>query len=78
VYDHPERFSITRSWLRPGGNVYDYECNAGMTPQQARQALSENMLFLRSFASSTPQLGDFRFRDHALLLYSRQDAARRF
>jgi anaerobic magnesium-protoporphyrin IX monomethyl ester cyclase len=77
VFDHPERFAISRSWLRPGGGVYDFECASGMTQQQARQALGENMLFLRSFANSAPQQGDFRFRDHALLLYSRQDAARR-
>jgi hypothetical protein len=48
-----------------------------MTRQDVRQAFSENIPFLRSFASCRLELGDFWFRDHLLLIYSHRDGTDR-
>jgi len=74
VYDHPERFDITRMWRKPTPLIYDYECRRGMSPADARAALDEARPFFRSFAAGKAlEKGDFRFRDHMLLFYCRDE-----
>ena len=76
AFDHPEKFSITRTWPADTPGLYRFECSSGMTRQEAQQNFSQNIMFLRSFANPLPELGDFRFRDHLLLIYSKAAAAR--
>ena len=71
VYDHPEKFSITRSW--PAGQTPDrdwceFECAAGMTRKEAEQAFAKATPFFNSFHHYSPRLS--YLRDHALLIYS--------
>lgn len=74
VFDDPARFSITRMWPKAGGALYDFECSAGMSRAEARRALDDARPFFRSFAAGKElEKGDFRFRDHMLLLYCRDD-----
>jgi hypothetical protein len=71
VFDNPARFSITRTWPAETPGLYRFECSSGMSRQEVQEAFARNIPFLRSFGSPLPELGDFRFRDHLLLLYSR-------
>jgi radical SAM superfamily enzyme YgiQ (UPF0313 family) len=74
VFDNPEKFSITRMWLKRNTLLYGFETSRGMTREEAKRALDEARPFFRSFATGKElELGDFRFRDHMLLLYSRDD-----
>ena len=75
VFNEPQKFSITRYRASNTHGIYDFECSTGMTRQESREAFNQNILFLRSFATDTPELGDAKFRDHLLLLYSHQGAA---
>jgi hypothetical protein len=75
AFDHPDKFSITRTWPADTPGLYRFECSSGMTRQEAQQSFAQNIMFLRSFASPLPELGDFRFRDHLLLIYSNDVAA---
>ena len=76
VFNEPQKFSITRYRTSNTPGVYEFGCSAGMTRQESREAFNKNILFLRSFATDTPELGDAKFRDHLLLLYSHQEAAK--
>ena len=71
AFDHPDKFSITRTWPAETPGVYRFECSSGMTRQEVQQNFAQNILFLRGFGSPLPELGDFRFRDHMLLIYSK-------
>lgn len=71
VFDNPGKFSITRTWPSEIPGLYRFECSSGMGRQEVQQAFAQNIPFLRSFGSPLPELGDFRFRDHLLLIYSR-------
>ncbi len=71
VFEHPEKFSITRCAPTAVPLLYQFECASGMNRQEVRQAFAENISFLRKFGSDFTEFGDFRFRDHALLIYSR-------
>jgi anaerobic magnesium-protoporphyrin IX monomethyl ester cyclase len=76
VFDNPEKFAITRMKTE-GGVLYDFDCAQGMTRAAARRALDEARPFFRSFATGKELAkGDFRFRDHMLLLYCRNEKAR--
>ena len=75
AFDHPDKFSITRAWPAETLGVYRFECSSGMTRPEVQEAFKQNIPFLRSFGSPVPELGDFRFRDHLLLLYSKPAVA---
>ena len=71
VYDHPEKFSITRSW--PAGQTPDrdwceFECASGMTRKEAQQAFAKAVPYFNNFYHYSPRLS--YLRDHALLVYS--------
>jgi len=77
VFDNPEKFGITRMKTE-GGVLYDFDCTLGMTRAAARRALDSARPFFRSFAAGKAiEKGDFRFRDHMLLLYCRDEDKRR-
>ncbi len=70
---NPEKFAITRMKTE-GGVLYDFDCARGMSRAAARRALDEARPFFRSFATGKELAkGDFRFRDHMLLLYCRNE-----
>jgi radical SAM superfamily enzyme YgiQ (UPF0313 family) len=69
IFDHPEKYSITRHWPLEGSSVFGYECSAGMTREEALGAIDRVLPALRSFDGPTTDLPDFRSRDHLLLLY---------
>jgi anaerobic magnesium-protoporphyrin IX monomethyl ester cyclase len=74
VFDDPEKFGVTKLWVKPSGFIYDFECSTGMNREQARKALDDARPFFRSFAAGKElEQGDFRFRDHLLLMYCRDD-----
>jgi radical SAM superfamily enzyme YgiQ (UPF0313 family) len=74
VFDHPEKFSIARTW--PAGEPplrswYEFECSRGMNKQEATHAFTQALPLMRSFNPFSTHLGSFR--DHAILVYGRQD-----
>jgi hypothetical protein len=84
IFEHQERFGITRSWMvkdTPTGGRWGYEVSSGMSQQQAAQAFVAVLPFLRVFNPYARYLGNYR--DHALLIYDRRGdqlrpAARQF
>ena len=75
IFDHPERFSITRYWPSTNPTLFRFETSQGMTSAEAHETLEQTKPFLRSFDSPLPQHSDCRSRDHLLLLYSHEDGA---
>jgi hypothetical protein len=72
IFDMPERFGITKVWLKKEddfGGRWGYECSTGMSAEEALQAFRSVLPFLRVFNPYAPKLGNFR--DHALLVYDR-------
>jgi hypothetical protein len=71
IFEHQERFQITRSWLikdTPSGGRWGYECKSGMSMERAKEAFVTVLPFLRVFNPYARYAANFR--DHALLLYS--------
>jgi radical SAM superfamily enzyme YgiQ (UPF0313 family) len=73
VYDHPERFSIVRMRPRATDKTFDFECSVGMDRPRVERAFEAARPFLRSFSGHPRVNGDFKFRDHTLLFYCRED-----
>jgi anaerobic magnesium-protoporphyrin IX monomethyl ester cyclase len=72
IFEHQERFSITRSWLlrdTPSGGRWGYECSSGMTMERVREVFISSLPFLRVFNPYARVVANFR--DHALLLYGK-------
>jgi hypothetical protein len=84
IFEHQERFGITRSWLirdTSSGGRWGYECSSGMSMERVREVFISSLPFLRVFNPYARVVANFR--DHALLLYSKQGSqlrpeARRF
>jgi hypothetical protein len=73
IFEHQERFGITRSWLiqdTPTGGRWGYECSSGMTMQKKRDVFISVLPFLRMFNPYARLVASFR--DHALLIYGRK------
>lgn len=78
IFEHPERFGITRKWMvrdTPTGGRWGYEVASGMSPAEVAQAFAASLPLLRSFNPYARHLDNFR--DHALLIYDRRGAALR-
>ncbi len=72
IFEHAERFGITRKWLirdTPTGGRWGYEVSGGMSQQQAVQAFANSLPFLRVFNPYARFLANYR--DHALVIYDR-------
>jgi hypothetical protein len=70
IFEHQERFGITRSWLiqdTPTGGRWGYECSSGMSAERAREVFISVLPFLRAFNPYAQFVANFR--DHALLMY---------
>jgi hypothetical protein len=84
IYDAPQRFGITRVWLKrddASGGRWGYETASGMSAEQAKEVFISALPFLRVFSPFARMLASFR--DHALLIYDKvghllQPGARRF
>jgi radical SAM superfamily enzyme YgiQ (UPF0313 family) len=73
IFEHAERFGITRKWLvkdTPTGGRWAYEVSSGMSQQQAVEAFAAVLPFLRVFNPYARFLGNYR--DHALIIYDRR------
>jgi hypothetical protein len=74
IFDCPEKFSITRTWSAGGPplqNWCEFECRHGMTKDESCQAFTQALPLMRGFNPFSTYLT--YFRDHALLIYARQD-----
>jgi hypothetical protein len=72
IFEHQERFGITRSWLvrdTPTGGRWGYEMSSGMSQQRAAEVFASVQPFLRAFNPYARFLANYR--DHALLVYDR-------
>jgi hypothetical protein len=73
IFEHAERFGITRKWLvrdTSTGGRWGYEVSSGMSMEQAVNAFSNSLPFLREFNPYARFLGNYR--DHALLIYDKR------
>jgi hypothetical protein len=73
IFEHPEKFGITRKWLvrdNPTGGRWGYEVSSGMSQQRAAEVFASVLPFLRVFSPYARYLGNYR--DHALLIYDRR------
>ena len=74
VFDNPAQFGVSNIKPKQTPLLYDFECSAGMSREQAKKVLDEARPFFRSFAAGKAlEKGDFRFRDHMLLLYCKDE-----
>jgi hypothetical protein len=72
IYEHQERFGITRTWLlrdTPGGERWGYSCDSGMTMERVKEVFISVLPFLREFNPYARYVANFR--DHALLIYQK-------
>jgi hypothetical protein len=84
IFEHAERFGITRKWLTkdsPTGGRWGYEVSSGMSQERAVEVFSASLPLLREFNPYARFLANYR--DHALLIYDRRGnelkpGARRF
>ena len=72
IFLNPSRYGITRIIDRPQRDpvsiAYDYEVNRGLTPDEARAEMREDLPLLASIGRS-PYFG--QFREHLLIFASR-------
>jgi hypothetical protein len=71
IFEHQERFEITRSWMirdTPSGGRWGYECKRGMSMERVKEAFVTVLPLFRVFNPYARYAANFR--DHALLLYS--------
>jgi radical SAM superfamily enzyme YgiQ (UPF0313 family) len=72
IFEHQERFGITRSWLiqdTATGGRWGYECSSGMSRERVKEVFISVLPFLRVFNPYALYLANFR--DHALLIYGK-------
>jgi hypothetical protein len=70
IFEHQERFGITRSWMirdTASGGRWGYEMSSGMSQDRTREVFISVLPFLRCFNPYARVVANFR--DHALLLY---------
>jgi hypothetical protein len=73
IFEHAERFGITRKWLvkdTPTGGRWGYEVSSGMSQERAVEIFSASLPLLREFNPYARFLANYR--DHALLIYDRR------
>jgi hypothetical protein len=73
VFEHSERFGITRKWMvkdTPTGGRWGYEVSSGMSQQQVMEVFARSLPLLREFSPYARYLNNYR--DHALLIYDRR------
>jgi radical SAM superfamily enzyme YgiQ (UPF0313 family) len=77
IYKDLETFGVTETWVlqeTPLGPRLGYRTSSGMTMEEARAAFREALTFVKGFSPYARYLGNYR--DHALLVYKRVQAAR--
>ncbi|HSZ55135.1 MAG TPA: radical SAM protein [Tepidisphaeraceae bacterium] len=75
IFDSPERYGITRVWLKkddPCGGRWGYETATGMSASRAWEVFVAALPFFRAFNPYARTLANFR--DHAMLVYERSKA----
>jgi hypothetical protein len=73
IFEHPERFGITRKWLiqdNPTGGRWGYEVSSGMSREHAARVFGAVQPFLRAFNPHARYLANYR--DHAVVIYDRR------
>jgi hypothetical protein len=73
IFEHAERFGITRKWLvsdTATGGRWGYEVSSGMSQQRVMEVFTASLPLLREFNPYARYLANYR--DHALLIYDRR------